>query len=184
MEKMTKDSLITDQLREGEALFSQGKIEAAENHFRSLLKQAPEDPDILNNLGVISHAKGNIEEAIDHFTKSLQIDPYNKDALVNYSELLKDLGLAKEIEPIISNAVERFPEDQELCSLLNESRAENQPKSKIGVFCLPGLQSFLGDIVAYLNTKYDVRTCYSNNEQEIESVVQKYPFEQIERVRT
>ena len=169
MDKNTPDSLIHEQIREGEALFSEGKVEEAENHFRSLLDQYPEDPDILNNLGVISHFKKDIKKAIDYFTKALQIDPYSKDALINYSGLLKDLGVAKEIEPLIENAVKKFPKDQELCQILNQSRSAKQLRLKIGVFCLPGLQSFLGDIVAYLSTKYDVRTCYSNNEQEIES---------------
>ena len=169
MEKITTSSLIKQQIQQGEALFSEGKIEEAENHFRNLLNQYPENPDILNNLGVISHTRENIEGSIDYFTKALQIDPYNKDALMNYSGLLKELGLVKEIEPMIKNAVEKFPGDEELCQLLNESRSAIQPKPKVGVFCLPGLQSFLSDIVAHLSTKYDVRTCYSNNEQEIES---------------
>ena len=39
--------------------------------------------------------------------------------------------------------------------------------------CLPGLQSFLEDIVDYLKTRDDVQTCYSNNDQEIGSAIQR-----------
>jgi len=44
-------------------------------------------------------------------------------------------------------------------------------KKRIAVLCLPGLESFLGDIVEHLRKTYTVTTCYSNNLAEIESVV-------------
>jgi len=45
-------------------------------------------------------------------------------------------------------------------------------KQRIAVLCLPGLESFLGEIVAELEKTYAVRTCYSNLMPEIEKVVE------------
>jgi glycosyltransferase involved in cell wall biosynthesis len=42
---------------------------------------------------------------------------------------------------------------------------------KIAILCLPGLQSFLKDIVEHLNRKYDVLTCFDGDPQKISSVV-------------
>ena len=44
-------------------------------------------------------------------------------------------------------------------------------KPRIAVLCLSGLESFLGDIVTYLEKNYVVRTCYSRDMSEIESAV-------------
>jgi len=44
-------------------------------------------------------------------------------------------------------------------------------KQHIAVLCLPGLESFLSDIVEHLKQKYSVRTCYSNSLAEMEEVV-------------
>ena len=44
-------------------------------------------------------------------------------------------------------------------------------QKRIAVLCLPGLESFLGDIVGHLREKYSVTTCYSNNLAEIEEAV-------------
>ncbi len=44
-------------------------------------------------------------------------------------------------------------------------------KQRVGVLCLPGLDSFLPAIVEHLKKTYSVRTCYSNAMPEIEKVV-------------
>ena len=44
-------------------------------------------------------------------------------------------------------------------------------KQRVAVLCLPGLESFLSDIVPELEKTYSVRTCYSRSMPEIESAV-------------
>ena len=56
--------------------------------------------------------------------------------------------------------------------LLEDIRPIPRIKLKIAILCLPGYESFLGDIVNFLEAKYKVRTCYTRDEQEIESVVE------------
>ena len=71
----------------------------------------------------------------------------------------------------IEKNVDRYPDDAELKQLLEQAGGLQPGKLKMAVLCLPGLQSFLGDIVASLNTKYEIQTCYSRNGQEIEAAV-------------
>jgi len=43
--------------------------------------------------------------------------------------------------------------------------------TKVAFICLPGLQSFLSDIVAWSQERFDTRTCFSDNPQEIVATV-------------
>ena len=163
---------MENKLKQGEALFAEGKIEEAEKCFLEILNEDPKNKEAYNNLGVISFQRQDIEQALEYLTKVLEIDPFHKDAILNYSALLKSTNRFYDSMPILEKAIERFPDDQEISRLLSEVCQTRRPRTKIAVLCLPGLQSFLGDIVDYLKTKYDVRTCYSNNNQEIGSATQ------------
>ena len=154
---------MEDKLKQGEAHFAEGKIEEAEKCFLEILNEDPKNKEAYNNLGVISFQRQDFEQALGYLTKVLEIDPFHKDAILNYSALLKSTNRFYDSAPILEKAIERFPDDQEISRLLSEVRQMRRPRTKIAVLCLPGLQSFLGDIVDYLKTKYDVRTCYSNN---------------------
>ena len=219
-------------IKESEALFAQGKIEEAEKCFLNLLKNDPKNPEILNNLGVIQHAKSNLQEAEGYFLKAVEVKEDYLDALLNLVDLYQEVTRWEDVttqlekciaintqEPNLYNqlgmvylemggtdnaikalnhsldlnpyqeivrdslnaleanvgvpgkAVEKSPNDQALRHLLNEARPLQNLKTKIAVLCLPGLQSFLEDIVDFLKTKYQVRTCYSNNNQEIEAAI-------------
>ena len=160
-----------DTLKQGEALFTEGKIEQAEKWFLKILEKEPQNKEVFNNLGVIAFQCQQINKAIEYFNESLQIDPFYKESVLNYSYLLKELNMLKEASPFLEKVLEAYPNDKELQKLFNESKIIEKPKRKIAVLCLPGLQSFLGDIVDFFNTKYQVRTCYSNNNKEIEDTV-------------
>ena len=161
-----------DLIKEGEALFAEGKIEEAERCFLKIVRYNSKNAEAYNNLGIIALQRQNIEQAFTYFTRALEVDPSYKYAVLNYSEILRIQDRLHIAIPILEKGIEKHPNDRELSQLLHEARLAQRPRTKIAVLCLPGLQSFLGDIVDYLKTKYDVRTCYSNNNQEIESAVQ------------
>jgi len=162
---------MEDRLRQGETLFADGRIEEAEKCFLNILEQDSKNKEALNNLGVIAFQGRKIENAIDYFNKSLKLDPFYKEAVLNYAYLLKELGLLDEASPYLYKVIKEYPNDKELKQILNEIEMAQKPKIKLAVLCLPGLESFLEDIVGFLRIKYEVRTCYSNNNKEIESAV-------------
>ena len=61
---------MENKLKQGEALFSEGKIEEAEKCFLDLLDKNPENSEILNNVGVIHYTRGDLEEAEAFFFKA------------------------------------------------------------------------------------------------------------------
>jgi Flp pilus assembly protein TadD len=78
------------QIEKGEALFGDGQIDQAEAIFKSILKDNPEDEEVLNNLGVIHHFRRNFKEAEDYLLKTLSVKEDYPDALCNLANLYQD----------------------------------------------------------------------------------------------
>jgi len=78
---------MQNKLKQGEALFAEGKIEEAEKCFLSLLEKKSEDVEALNNLGVLHYARGNVEESESYLLKALAIKEDYSDALLNLADL-------------------------------------------------------------------------------------------------
>lgn len=88
------------------ALHEQGQFDEAENLYRQILETAPQNPDVLNLLGLVAQAKGIHNEAVELFYKAvckapthapfyfnlaLSLDLWGKphEALDNYRKALK-----------------------------------------------------------------------------------------------
>ncbi|ODS32180.1 MAG: GDP-mannose:cellobiosyl-diphosphopolyprenol alpha-mannosyltransferase [Candidatus Scalindua rubra] len=164
--------MMNNKLTEGETLFAKGKIEEAEECFLSIVENGLNNKEVYNNLGVIAFQKEDTKKAIDYFTRSLEIDPLYRDAIVNYTNLLRTLNQLHIAVPLLEKIAEINPNDKEIIQLLEDIRSTPPSRSKIAILCLPGFESFLGNIVNFLKTKYEVRTCYTKDEQEIESTVE------------
>ncbi len=57
-------------IKHAETLFAEGKIDDAEDIFLELLAKDPTNPEALNNLGVLCHAREDIEKAENYFLKA------------------------------------------------------------------------------------------------------------------
>ncbi|HUT72264.1 MAG TPA: glycosyltransferase [Desulfatiglandales bacterium] len=80
---------MTD-VKTGETLFAEGKVEEAEKCFLDLLKKDPSNTEALNDLGVIQHAKGNVKGAEDLFLKAIAAKQEYLDARLNLVDLYQD----------------------------------------------------------------------------------------------
>lgn len=82
-------------------MYEKGRIEEAEALFAALLKRAPDDCRILNNLGVAAFAREDIAQSLHYFMKVLQIDPSSRDALANISDIFKTCPQKKELHALL-----------------------------------------------------------------------------------
>jgi Flp pilus assembly protein TadD len=64
-----------DYLSEALALERQGDYEAALTSYRLALRDRPNDPRILQNMGIVFSRTGRIEEAIRSYRLALDLDP-------------------------------------------------------------------------------------------------------------
>ncbi len=162
---------MENQLKQGETLFAEGRIDEAAEFFLSAVEKGENNKEAYNNLGVIAIQKRDVKAAIECFTRSLEIDPFYKDAIINYTDLLKTLNQLHIAVPLLEKIAEIDPTDKEIAKLLKNIRSSVQVRLKITVLCLPGLESFLKDIVDFLKVKHDVRVCYSTKGQDIEAAI-------------
>lgn len=162
---------MNNKLKEGETLFADGMIEEAERCFLSLVENNSNCKEAYNNLGAIAFQRNDATSAIDYFTRSLEIDPFYKDAVINYTDLLNTLGQVHLAIPLLEKIVENDPSDNDVTNILKKMSSINKNKSKLAIICLPGLESFLGDIINFLRTRCEVKVCYSTNVQEIDTTI-------------
>ncbi len=111
---------MSNTLTEGEAFFTEGKIEEAEKCFLSIVENDSECKEAYNNLGVIAFQKNDNEKAIDYFTRALEIDPLYRDTIVNYTNLLRSLDQLPIAIPLLEMVAELCPEDKVITQLLDE----------------------------------------------------------------
>lgn len=57
------------------ALHEQGRFDEAENLYRQILQTAPDNPDVLNLLGLVAQAKGVHNEAVELFYQAIRKAP-------------------------------------------------------------------------------------------------------------
>lgn len=81
---------MDDDIKQGEKLFDEGKVDKAEKIFLNLLEKNPEDVESMNNLGAINYANGNLRKAEDFFIKAVATKNDYLDALLNLSDLYRN----------------------------------------------------------------------------------------------
>ena len=96
---------LEQEIKRGEDLFAQGEVKAAEEVFLSLLKKAPNNSEILNNLGVINHTSGQHKEAETFFSHAFEVNPHYKDALLNLSALHQEARRWKEAGKLLERVL-------------------------------------------------------------------------------
>ncbi|MBF0214495.1 MAG: tetratricopeptide repeat protein, partial [Magnetococcales bacterium] len=81
-----------------QTLRAMGRIEAAEERFRTALRLAPEDPAIRVNFGAMLQEAGRIEEAVTHYRQALERHPELVEAHFNLGSALGELNQNEEAE--------------------------------------------------------------------------------------
>lgn len=75
---------------------AQGRLQEAENIYRQILQNAPDQPVALHYLGVIFHQRGDHDTAVDLIAKALAVKPDFAEAHCNLALALQQLGRGEE----------------------------------------------------------------------------------------
>ncbi len=113
---------IENNLKKGETLFADGRIDEAAEFFLSAVEKDKNNKEAYNNLGVIAIEKKDIKAAIEFFARSLEIDPFYKTAIINYTDLLITLKQPHIVVPLLEKIIEIDPNDKEIHQLLEDIR--------------------------------------------------------------
>lgn len=88
---------MEDKIKQGEALFSEGKFEEAEKCFLDLLNSDPKNAEILNNLGVICYSRNNMAAAEKYFLEAIENKKDYLHPLLNLADLYQNEKRWKDI---------------------------------------------------------------------------------------
>lgn len=106
------DSLVTT-LVHARDLASAGKVDDAILLFSELLKNDPNNANILNNLGVLYFGKGDKDRAVQLFEKAVHAEPTNIDASKNLAAAYLDSGRLIESLKVYSTILSLSTDDAE-----------------------------------------------------------------------
>ncbi len=90
---------------------AQGRPREAEQLFRRAVQITPQDPSLLNHLGLSLFHQYRLDEGLAEMSKALVLDPNHRDALLNSAVILTSLGRFDEAGTLIKNALEAHPDD-------------------------------------------------------------------------
>ena len=95
-------------------LHNEGKFSEAENLYRQILEVVPENPIVLNLLGLIAQSKNLHSQAIEYFERAIKQTPTNAEYFFNlawseerchkYAEAVNDYNQALKLMPNIKEA--------------------------------------------------------------------------------
>ena len=106
---MSYDLLFSQALKLHEA----GRLDEAEQVYRQILETAPQNPDVINLLGLIAQSKGLHEEAAALFTQALKISPDFAPYYFNLGLSFLNLKHLHQAEDMFLQALQRKPDFKE-----------------------------------------------------------------------
>ncbi len=162
-----------DLIRQAQDFIKTNDLDSAIQTFQDILKAFPNDASIHNNLGVLYFRKEAFETANDFLLKASEIDPHYTDPLYNMARIFIHQKENDKALLYLDKCLAIQPAHEKAGKLKKKIQMASfqTDRKKIAVCCLPDLANFLDDIVAFLKTKYDVKTCYSSDGHEVEAIV-------------
>ena len=113
---MSYDSMLQQALK----LHQQNNLDAAELIYRQILQTAPNQPNILNLLGLIAQSRGLHNEAVSYFEKAIINDFNNFEYYFNLGWSLSAMGKYIEAETAYNKVIKLKPDTKEGYNALGE----------------------------------------------------------------
>ncbi len=111
-------NLERNLISKGEGSFHSGDLEEARKIFEKILRNAPNNQEGLNNLGVVAFCQDKKDLAISCFTRALEIDADHFDAMFNLGRCLVSEGQYREAIPWLQRARKLKPNEVSLLNFL------------------------------------------------------------------
>lgn len=113
---MSYDNMLQKALK----FHQQGNFSEAEKLYRQILQTAPDQPQVLNLLGLIAQSKGLHQEAVSYFEKSILKDFNNFEIYFNLGWSLFALGKYNEAANAYHKVLKLKPDTKEAYNSLGE----------------------------------------------------------------
>jgi predicted TPR repeat methyltransferase len=132
---MTKEMSMPDALRMAVDMQQNMRIAEAALIYRAILNAAPDHPDALLYLGVLSHMAGERDAGEALVRRALAVDPTFVSAHVNLGNVLRQQRRNSEAESAYLRALELAPDNVDaLCNLGSIHNERREFEQAIGLF--------------------------------------------------
>lgn len=101
---------LSDVLRFAMALHQENRFDAAEEVYRSILKQVPDNPDVMHFFGLLRHQQGYPGEGAEWIGKALELAPEYVDAHNNLGNIYLQTGDFERAEQSFRKVIALNPE--------------------------------------------------------------------------
>ncbi len=186
LEKTRNGEGMTEKtIQRGEELFSEGRLEEAEQIFRSLLEGNEGQGEACNNLGVIAFQRGKLEEAAGWFSRALARDLSSRETLLNLAETLRALGRLPEIVPTLEAFQRKNPGDEEIAKLLRDAKG-SLPLVSVHMIVWNGETYIAEAVESVLNQTYpniELVIVDDGSTDRTRAIVQGFPSDKIRYAR-
>ena len=98
---------IENNLKEGETLFADGRIDEAAKCFKSILQNDPQNVKALNNLGVIYIQKKDYKAWVGTLLKALENNPEDDDVNMNLQSLINNELVQNELKDNLNHNLKK-----------------------------------------------------------------------------
>jgi tetratricopeptide (TPR) repeat protein len=107
LELSPESKIIANDL--GGVYWHSGDLDKAEGVWRSVLSRNPNNPDVLNNLGLLASKRHQYAEAVGFFQRAVELKPKLADPHLNLGETYMKMGQTGTAEAQLSTAVALLP---------------------------------------------------------------------------
>ena len=98
---------IENNLKEGEMLFADGRIDEAAKCFKSILQSNPQNVNALNNLGVIYIQNKDYKTGVETLLKALENNPEDYDVNMNLQSLINNELVQNELKDNLNHILNK-----------------------------------------------------------------------------
>ena len=168
---MGYDLIFSQALKLHEA----GRFDEAERLYRQILETAPENPDVLNLLGLVAQAKGIHEEAISLFDQAVRISPQYAPYCFNLALSLAATGKYYEAIKLYEKAASLTPNVVEIWIELGKAhKAVGNHQTALTCF-----NQALSRDKDNISAKIEKALLSENKEKELHELEQDFPQEPV-----
>jgi predicted O-linked N-acetylglucosamine transferase (SPINDLY family) len=140
------------------AFEKRGRLAEADELYRKALAVLPDDPDYLNNVGLVCRMIGRFDDAETYLRRAVEIAPDDHKCIANLSGLLVEYGRLDEAEEILKEPARRNPDNARLWTAFgNVYKTAGKPEAARDAYAR-AVKLEPDNIDAYL----ELSTSYSN----------------------
>ncbi len=155
-------------------LYENGNFDEAEKLYRCIIETVPENPDILNMLGLTAQAKGLHKEAISYFSQAIKITPQHIPLYFNLAVSYQNTSKYMQAIEAYNKVLELNPNIKEVYNNLGAVYEKLNDKQK----ALQLYQNAIKLDEDYIEAQVNIAVL-NNDIQTLDYLSKKYPFSDI-----